>query len=205
MTLICITGKSGSGKTYLANMLACKLVAESVDIDSIAHEVMDSSEMRQKIRASFGSSVFCGLKIDRKKLGEILFSDKQKLSYVENLTQFEMEKKIDEIIQKTTANYVVLEYSLLPLMKYFRNSQFNILVEASDDVRKNRIISRDNISEDYFFMREKNSLEYNEKDYNLVVDNTKCFDIDFIISKIKESMSKNKNIKKRRLKLKKSK
>lgn len=198
MTIICITGKSGSGKTYLANMLACKLVAEAIDIDSIAHDVMDSAEMRQKIRASFGASVFNGLKIDRKKLGEILFSDKQKLSYVEKLTQLEMEKKIDEIIQKTTANYVVLEYSLLPLMKYFKTSQFNILVEASEDVRKNRILSRDNISEDYFFMREKNSLEYDEKDYNLVVDNTKCFDIDFIISKIKESMKSKKFNKKRR-------
>lgn len=198
MTIICITGKSGSGKTYLANMLACKLVAEAIDIDSIAHDVMDSAEMRQKIRARFGASVFSGLKIDRKKLGEILFSDKQKLSYVEKLTQLEMEKKIDEIIQKTTANYVVLEYSLLPLMKYFKTSQFNILVKASEDVRKNRILSRDNISEDYFFMREKNSLEYDEKDYNIVVDNTKCFDIDFIISKIKESMKSKKFNKKRR-------
>ena len=78
-----LTQKSGSGKTYLSNMLACKLVAEAIDIDNIAHEVMDSAEMKQKIRAKFGASVFCGLKIDRKKLGEILFADKQKLEYVE--------------------------------------------------------------------------------------------------------------------------
>ena len=198
MTIICITGKSGSGKTYLSNMLACKLVAEAIDIDNIAHEVMDSAEMKQKIRAKFGASVFCGLKIDRKKLGEILFADKQKLEYVEKLTQAQMENTIDQILQKTTANYVVLEYSLLPLMKYFASGNFKILVEAPEDVRKNRILTRDNISEDYFFMREKNSLEYNEKDYNLVVDNSKCFDIDFIISKIKESVTRKKFFKKRK-------
>lgn len=190
MTIICITGKSGSGKTYLANMLASKLVAEVVDIDNIAHEVMDSSLIKQKIKTTFGSSVFCGQKLDRKKLGNILFNDKSKLAFVEQMTQSEMENKIDQIIEKTTANYVILEYSLLPLMKYFNSCNYKILVVANENIRKNRIITRDQISEEYFFARERNSLTYNEQDYNLVVNNTKCFDTDFIISKIKENISK---------------
>lgn len=190
MTIICITGKSGSGKTYLANMLASKLVAEVVDIDNIAHKVMDSSLIKQKIKTTFGSSVFCGQMLDRKKLGNILFNDKSKLAFVEQMTQSEMENQIDKIIEKTTANYVILEYSLLPLMKYFNNCDYKILVVANENIRKNRVLFRDKISEEYFSAREKNSLTYNEQDYNLVVNNTKCFDTDFIISKIKENISK---------------
>lgn len=197
MTIICITGKSGSGKTYLANMLASKLVAEVVDIDNIAHEVMDSNTIKQKIKTTFGSSVFCGQMLDRKKLGNILFNDKSKLAFVEQMTQSEMENRIDKIIEKTTANYVILEYSLLPLMKYFNSCDYKILVIANENIRKTRVLFRDQISEEYFFAREKNSLTYNEQDYNLVVNNTKCFDTDFIISKIKENLSK-KNLTKKK-------
>ena len=44
MKIICITGKSGSGKTYLASMLASKLICYVIDIDRIAHDVLTNSE-----------------------------------------------------------------------------------------------------------------------------------------------------------------
>ena len=185
MKIICITGKSGSGKTYLSSMLASKLICYVIDIDRIAHEALLIPKVRQEVLKVFGNEVFDGKFINRKKLGSIVFNDATKLKFLENLTQKQMEETIDTKLARVDTKYVILEYSLLPKMKYFEKSNFNILVEASDSVRKNRIIKRDNISNEYFESREANALDYSGYKFDLIVNNTKNFDIDQIISKIK--------------------
>ena len=185
MKIICITGKSGSGKTYLASMLASKLICYVIDIDRIAHEVLEQPKVKQEILKVFGNEVFEGKFVNRKKLGALVFNDKVKLSFLENLTQTEMEKVIDARLARIDTKYVILEYVLLPEMKYFKSSNYNILVEANDKIRETRIIKRDNISKEYFSTRDSNSLDYNNYNYDLIVNNSKNFDVDLIISKIK--------------------
>lgn len=185
MKIICITGKSGSGKTYLASMLASKLICYVIDIDRIAHDILTNSNVRQEVLKVFGKEVFDGKFVNRKKLGAIVFNDEKKLRFLESLTQTHMENVIDTKLARIDTKYVILEYSLLPKMKYFKKSNFNILVEANDSVRQSRIITRDHISKEYFDSRDANSLDYSGYKFDLVVNNTKNFDIDQIISKIK--------------------
>ena len=185
MKIICITGKSGSGKTYLANMLASKLICYVIDIDQIAHDVLINDNVKQEILKVFGKEIFDGNFINRKKLGAIVFNDEKKLRFLETLTQTQMESVIDTKLARIDTKYVILEYSLLPKMKYFKKSNFNILVEANDSVRERRILNRDRITKEYFISRDANSLDYSGYNFDLVVDNTKSFDIDHIISKIK--------------------
>ena len=82
MKIICITGKSGSGKTYLASMLASKLICYVIDIDRIAHDVLFNLKVRQDVLKVFGNDVFDGKFINRKKLGEIVFNDETKLRFL---------------------------------------------------------------------------------------------------------------------------
>lgn len=185
MKIICITGKSGSGKTYLASMLASKLICYVIDIDRIAHDVLFNPKVTQEVLKVFGNSVFDGKFINRKKLGAIVFNDESKLRFLESLTQKSMEEVIDTKLARIDTKYVILEYSLLPKMKYFEKSNFNILVEANDSVRENRILKRDHITKEYFESRDANSLDYSGYKFDLIVNNTKNFDVDQIISKIK--------------------
>ena len=52
------------------------------------------------------------------------------------------------------------------------------MVEASLDERKTRALSRDNITEEKFFEREKACLSYNPKDFDIVIQNTSDIDYD---------------------------
>ena len=94
---------------------------------------------------------------------------------------------IDKLIESSNKKHIILEYSLLTLMKYFDMCDFKILVTASDDVRLNRVINRDKINEEYFKNREKHSLTYNPNDFDFIFENNANdkISIDGLINEIK--------------------
>lgn len=184
--IISITGKSGSGKTYVARMLAARLCAELVSFDEISHDALENHDIIANIQTFFGKSVFDNSKINRKKLGQVVFADKKKLEYLNNICQIKMEDIIDNKIKANKNSTFIFEYSLLPKMKYFEMSQCKILIKADSQIRKSRILSRDNISEEYFDARENNSIDYNESLFDIIIENNKKLDFEKIIKQIKE-------------------
>ena len=67
--VIGITGKSGSGKSFLSEQLKEKLDAIHIDIDKISHRVLLEDKTQEFIKQEFGESVFDNGIINRKKLG----------------------------------------------------------------------------------------------------------------------------------------
>ena len=181
MKIITISGKSGSGKSYVAKLIASVFDANLIDIDEISHKTLELENVKNEIKKMFGKGVFDGDNISRKKLSQIVFSSPEKLDFVNNLCWPEIDKIVDERLSNKKIN--ILDYSLLPKMKYFDDS-FKILVEANKNVRKNRILTRDKISEPLFELREKNSLKYCKKDFDIVVNNNNDIDKNDIINKI---------------------
>lgn len=190
--IIIVTGKSGSGKTYVARMLAARLCAELITFDEISHKSLENSDIISKVRSFFGNSVFDANKINRKKLGKIVFSDNDKLNYLNNICQVKMEELIDAKLNNSKNTTFIFEYSLLPKMKYFEMSKCKILINADSHIRKSRILSRDKISEEYFDVRENNSLEYDESKFDLIIENNTRLDFEKIIQKIKEILCSEK-------------
>lgn len=182
--IISITGLSGSGKTYLAENLSNYFDAEVISFDKISHSLMSNQDILNNLKAHFGDKIFENNFINRKKLGNIVFNNENELTFLNNLFQTKMEEIIDkQLIQNKN---FILEYALLPKMKYFNQSNCKILIKASTNLRKIRIINRDNINEAYFLAREKNSLTYNESDYDIIIENDKNLDFENIANKIKE-------------------
>ena len=158
--MIGITGKSGSGKSTLADILSKKLDCISVDVDKIGHKATSDEEISKQLVEIFGSQILDNTgKINRKKLGNIVFSNQEKMDILTNLTWGYMEEKIDKIIKNETKP-IILEWALLPISKFWEQCDTKIIMKADRKERKQKVILRDAITEEYFEKRDSKSLDY---------------------------------------------
>lgn len=98
MELIGITGKTGSGKSTIGKLLLDKLNGKYIDIDKIGHNATSDSSITKKLIQEFGDCILDNNKnIDRKKLGNIVFSNKNKMDILAKITWDYMENEIDNI------------------------------------------------------------------------------------------------------------
>ena len=88
---IVITGSIGSGKSAVCKLLA-GLGFEIIDADSIAHEQLNLCV--SEVAAEFGDEVLNGGKIDRKKLGALVFNDADKLKILEQILHPKIRREI---------------------------------------------------------------------------------------------------------------
>ena len=170
--IIVVTGKTGAGKKHISEILAQNLNGELLSLDKISHMSLKTENVKSFVAQNFGPSVIMpDGELDRKAIGKIAFSNPELLDKLNKTAENEMVKIIDDKIANSSKKYIILEYALLPLMKYFNSADVKILVHAADEVRKNRTIVRDKISEEYFLLRDKHSLSYNDADYDFIIEN----------------------------------
>ena len=162
-----ICGLSGSGKSSLAKYLLDRYPNYLyIDIDKIGHKVNELPIVKEELVNTFGD-ILTDNKVDRKKLGRIVFNNKDNMQILEDITWKHMEKMIDEII-KDNPN-VIFDWMLLPKVKYFNKCNLKILLDINKEERCERIIKRDNITEDYFNLRDGSSYNYNYEDFDIVL------------------------------------
>lgn len=167
--IISICGKSGSGKSTLAKkIIEERKNAIHIDIDKIAHQVLTIPEVKQQLEEHF-KDVLTNNEVDRKKLGPIVFSSQENMDILAQITWPYMEQEIDRIINQNKDKIIILDYLLLPKTKYFEQSDIKILLDIPKEVRKERIVKRDNISEDKFNLRDSSSMEYDKEKFDYVI------------------------------------
>lgn len=169
--LICVTGKSGSGKSTFARRLSSVYDCVYIDVDEIGHDSLIQEDVIHGLFQNFGNEIIgADGKIDRKKLGKIVFNDKSKMEILNDLTWEYMERTIDSLIQKTTKS-VIIDWILLPITKYWDISDIKVLVESDIAKRKQVVVFRDNISEEYFDERDSASIDYSSYNFDYVFSN----------------------------------
>lgn len=171
MKVIGITGKSGSGKTTFASLLAKKLKCKHIDIDKIGHEAISRPEILDALCEKFGTEILDrNGQLNRKKIGDIVFTQKDKMKELSDLTWDFMQKQLDLILSQDD-EIIVLEWILLPDSKYWKRCDCKILVTSDDEERKNKVMQRDNISEEYFDKRDSASIDYSRINFNYIFEN----------------------------------
>ena len=162
--LIGITGKSGSGKTTLAKWLADNTGYFLIDVDKIGHEILDIPEVQKEILTRFGVTVSSE---NRKALAMVVFNDEAKMREYKELTYQIMCDKIDHLID--THSCCIIEWIKLPNTKYFDMCDIKVLCERPYEKRMAAVMERDNITREYFEIREKNSIEYDRDKFDKIV------------------------------------
>ncbi len=170
--IIGICGKSGSGKSKIADDLSKELGANVINFDKISHLSIETNSFKELVKTKISADVFDqNGNILRKKLGEVVFQDREKLDLINTCSEKIMCEIIDKLLEEQNQKHIILEYSLLHLMKYFNMCNFKILVTAKESVRCERVMNRDGISEEYFALREKNSPNYIPSLFDTIIEN----------------------------------
>ena len=126
MKLIGITGKTGTGKSTIATILAQKLDAQYVDIDKIGHQATSDPHISNKLCDIFDNELLDsdGM-INRKRLGNIVFSDTDKMQILTDITWEYMEHKLDDILLQKQQCFI-FDWALLPKVKFWDMCDFKI-------------------------------------------------------------------------------
>ena len=169
--IIGICGKSGCGKSTLANQIIelTDNKAIHLDVDKVGHRVLLLPEVQEELVSSFGESVVKENNVDRKKLGEIVFDSRNEMNKLSDITWKYMQIEIDNFLNLNKDKIIILDWLLLSISKYFDMCDIKILLDIPYEVRKQRAMKRDNISEEAFDLREKASIEFDEKAFDYVV------------------------------------
>ena len=171
MKLIGITGKTGTGKSTIATTLAQKLDGQYVDIDKIGHQATSDPIIAKKLCNVFGNELLNeNGNVNRKKLGNIVFSDTDKMQILTDITWEYMEQELDKILLQKQ-QYFIFDWALLPKVKFWDMCDIKILVTSDDTVRKERILERDHITPEYLEKRESATLDYSKLSFDFTFDN----------------------------------
>ena len=136
-----MTGGIGSGKSEALKIFK-SLSIKVIDLDNISKEITETSHQAiQEIKLDFGDAIFDkDNQLDRKKLKEIIFSDKNKKINLEKI----LHPKIYEEVKKrlnalSHESYVVIDIPLL-----FETNQYTSLISRSlvIDCKENDQIER---------------------------------------------------------------
>ena len=155
LKIIGITGGTGCGKTTALNVLQ-DMGALVLDADAVYHELCrDSAEMLEKINTRFPGSVEDGV-LQRKALGAIVFSDARALEDLRNITDRYVEREIDRRLAAHAAaggKYAAVDAINLLDTKLATYLVASVGITAPEELRVQRLMARDNISEEYALMR----------------------------------------------------
>ena len=171
--LICVTGASGSGKSYIALMLSemdDNIV--SLDIDKIGHLSLRDMTIKSRLVEAFGTGIITDTEVDRKKLGPIVFNSTDNMEKLKEITWPFMKDRINEFIDDNARKTVVLDYIALPETEYFDKSDIRILVDIDYETRLRRAVKRDFITKEAFDVREKARYSYDGYEFDYVIDNS---------------------------------
>ena len=145
--IIGITGGSGCGKTTLLNLIRDQggLV---MDCDAIYHDLLKTDmAMLSAIEARFPGTVENGA-LNRKKLGSIVFSDEKALLSLNAITHSAVKKEVLRRLEQKPALAAIdaiglFEGGLAELC------DVTVAVTAPEEMRVQRLVKRDGISESY--------------------------------------------------------
>lgn len=184
--IIGLCGKSGSGKSTLARELINQYEGKMVhlDIDKVGHHVLTIKGVQKELINNFGNSVISNGVVNRKVLGSIVFKSKDKMHILEEITWKYMEIYIDKFLTENKDNIVILDWILLPKTKYFSMSNIKILLDIPYEIRKERVLNRDNITESKFQLRDNASIKYNQEDFDYVFNNINKENIKRLVKRI---------------------
>lgn len=176
--IIGISGKSGSGKSTLSTKLHEEYPNSIViNVDEVGHEVLTLPEVMESIKNTFGEDVTKEGFVNRKTLGDIVFRSRHEMDKLTDITWKGMQSIIDKIIDENKDKIIIIDWLLLPHTKYFNMCDLKILVDVPFEIRMERAMKRDGITEEKFRLRDSASIELIPDTFDIVIGDVMKLDV----------------------------
>ena len=161
--IVGITGGIGSGKSTLIEYV--KNLGYSVYIaDFEAKNLMNQKEIINKIQFLFDTSVLTKDKLlDRKKLSQLVFNNPENLAKLNGLIHPLVKQHFTDWVLNTNEKIVFKEAAILFESGSYKDCDYTILITAPQNIRVQRVMQRDGVSEQEVLERIKNQWSDEEK------------------------------------------
>lgn len=191
---VVLTGSIATGKSSVASILGGYGLS-IIDADKVAHAVLDREY--QAVAELFGEEYVLEGKVDRKRLGGLIFSDKKAKESLERLLHPLI---YEEIEQLSTKEEMLKKPYIIDIPLFFESNRYaiekSIVVYAPKDIQLKRLMNRDNSSRDEALLRINSQIdiEIKREKATYIIDNSHNFDTlqdecDKIIKKIFKDFS----------------
>jgi dephospho-CoA kinase len=165
--VIGILGGIGSGKSTVASLFG-KLGCIVVDADAIAHELLDTEEVRDIISREFGPAAFGpDGKVSRKAIASIVFSDATKLARLTSIIHPRALERTMEVVKEArsrgSAPAVVIDAPLLVEAGWHEKCDILVFVECNIGARVARFSQRTGLDRAQMEAREKFQISLDKK------------------------------------------
>lgn len=172
--VIGLTGGIGSGKTTIANYFA-EMGVPLYIADDEAKKVMQSEKIVEQIKTTFGNSIFENEILNRSKLAEIVFNDKDKLAQLNAIVHPAVKEDFEFWLQQNEMHkYVIYEAAILFESGRYKECDVIITVTAPEEIRIERVVKRDNTTREQVLSRMK--MQWNDEKRislsNFVINNS---------------------------------
>ena len=161
--VIGLTGKYCAGKNHVASILE-KLGFPVLDLDKLGHQVIENE--KERLLESFGTDILgAGSEIDRKKLGEKVFGNNEKLSVLEGIIHPAVNRETMSWIAGTKKTCFI-NAALLHRSSAFKTLDAVIIVEAPFLVRLLRAKKRDKLPLPVLIRRFRSQRNFHSQYFN---------------------------------------
>lgn len=176
MDITGLTGHSGSGKTTVAALMS-ELGFYHIDCDKIVHtKVYTNIEVLNKIADCFGKEYVTDGILERRKLGNLIFSDKSQYDKLMNLVSTDIIAAVDKEISENSDKYILLDAPTL--FEFGMQNRCNRIIGVISENVIERICERDGITEKQAKMRLENQKDssFFKQNCHIIIENNENLD-----------------------------
>ena len=179
MKVIGLTGGIASGKSTVSEILS-GLGAHVIDADKVGHQIyLPDTEAWKDIVATFGEDILLSDRtVNRPKLGQIVFNDKEALKKLNQIVHPRMYKRFEEEIQMkrerdNDTGVVVLDAAILIEANWLPLVDHVWVVVASEETVLDRLCSQKGFTREHAQSRISSQLsdEERRKHADVVIEN----------------------------------
>ena len=174
MLKIGITGGIGTGKTTVCKIFETLGIPVFYADEESKKILFHDSDVNEELRTIFGKEIFTEGIPDRKKIADIVFSDREKLEQLNAILHPAVIRKSEEWFHEPKrAPYAIKEAALIFEVGGERNLDKVIVISSPEEISIGRIMKRDNVSEEEVRLRMGNQLaqEVKEKKADFLIVN----------------------------------